>query len=76
MSIVQEGHGFPLRLPAIYDYMVNRDITVVSIHDKEIPDPSVKHLIESVCQFVSFFYFIRLTSFIDCSSVFAKYNGG
>ena len=59
MSIVQEGHGFPLLLPAIYDYIVNRDITLVSIHDKEIPDPSVKQLIESVCQFI-----IPLTSFI------------
>ena len=51
ISIVQDGHAFPLLLPAIY--VVNRDITLVSIHDKEIPDRSVKYLIESVCQFIS-----------------------
>ena len=48
-SILQEGHGFPVLLPELYQYMVSRDITTISIDDKEITDQSVKCLVAEIC---------------------------
>lgn len=38
MSIVQEGAGFPVLGPPVYQYMVSGDITGIAIGDEDIPD--------------------------------------
>ena len=49
MSIIQEGPGFPLLLPGIYEYMVSGNIAEIDIPDQEIPDMSIKQLVSMVC---------------------------
>ena len=48
MSIIQEGPGFPLFIPALYDYMVSGKMAEVTISDNEIPDLTIKHFVIQV----------------------------
>ena len=49
MSITQDGPGLPVLMPALYEYMISRDLTSDStIKNDEIPDLYVKGLIELV----------------------------
>ena len=47
MSIVHDCIGFPVLMPAMYQYMVTRDI-MYPVENEEIADLAVKHLVEMV----------------------------
>lgn len=49
MSITQGGHGFPAFHNAVYDYMVTGSYLNLNVASSEVPDASVRSLIEQVC---------------------------
>jgi hypothetical protein len=53
MSIVQEGNGFPVLCPAVYQYIVSGNITDVNIPDDKIPDLAVRDLVSKVYVYLS-----------------------
>lgn len=54
MSIVQGGDGFPVLSPPLYQYIVSRDITGITIGDEDITDASVQHIVTLVrhCSYI------------------------
>ena len=44
-NIAQEGSGFPVLHPAIFQYMCTGQYTDLPIEDDDLPDPDVKHLV-------------------------------
>ena len=47
MSVVQDGFGFPMLTPPVYDYIVEGDINV-KISFNDIAEPGIKHIVSSV----------------------------
>ena len=47
MSIIQDGFGFPVLTPPVYQYMVNGDINMkISLQD--IAEPGIKYIVSLV----------------------------
>lgn len=48
MSILQGGFGLPIFSPSLYQYLVNEDISCITVNDNDIPDPGLKELVRLV----------------------------
>ena len=48
MSILQGGFGLPIFSLPLYQYLVNGDISSVTVSDDDIPDPGLKELVRLV----------------------------
>ncbi|XP_019857667.1 PREDICTED: G2/M phase-specific E3 ubiquitin-protein ligase-like [Amphimedon queenslandica] len=49
MSVVQDGFGFPMLAPSIYEYMVTGTCTCTNIPVQDIPEPRVSSLVLMIC---------------------------
>ena len=49
-SILQGGDGFPVVLPALYDYISMGTYSADSLDTSMVPDPLVKNLLQQVRQ--------------------------
>ena len=48
MSIVQGGPGFPVMLPAAYQYLTTHEYIGQLVKDSDVPDPFVLELLSKV----------------------------
>ena len=53
MSIVQDGVGFPVLHPSVYNYMCTGKYIGVAMLDENIPDPLIRHFVEKVSIIIS-----------------------
>ena len=51
MSIVQGGPGFPVMLPAAFNYLTTHQYIGQLVKDSDVPDPFVLELLSSTCTF-------------------------
>ena len=49
MSVVQGGPGFPVLLPAVYEYITTGQYRPQDIWDTDVPDSQVQSLLAQVC---------------------------
>ena len=47
MSVIQDGYGFPVLTPPVYQYISTGNINV-SIKKEHIPDPGISHVVSMV----------------------------
>lgn len=52
-SIVQGGPGFPVLLPALYNYIVSGKYIGEVADDSDVPDPVIRQLLKMVCFYVN-----------------------
>ena len=53
MSIVQDGVGFSVLHPSVYNYMCTGKYIGVAMLDENIPDPLIRHFVEKVSIIIS-----------------------
>ena len=49
MSAMQGGPGFPVLLPAAYDYITTGQYHTLDLTDSDVPDHQVRSLLAEVC---------------------------